>query len=233
MTALCLDRKRAWLVTGTASGILTLWDLRFGLLLKTWKTAVATSSGPAQINQCVVHPTRGKGRWVMVTVEPPRLGREGVVTNLIEVWDIETTALVETYATRVVENTSEALEEPPDVSAGNAEPSAASAIAALVKARQSSTSSAGTPRRASSESAPAEQLSSGPVPVIRAICVGYEFGGHSTMYRATAEGHAPGGRGFMISGSEDRRLRLWDLGKVERTTVLSGIEIESEKPTYG
>ena len=47
-----------------------------------------------------------------------------------------------------------------------------------------------------------------------------------------ADGHGVGGRGFMVSGSEDRRLRLWDLGNVDRTAVLSGLEVESDRPTY-
>jgi phosphoinositide-3-kinase regulatory subunit 4 len=36
----------------------------------------------------------------------------------------------------------------------------------------------------------------------------------------------------MICGSDDRKLRLWDLGKPERSMVLSGIDAENEKPTY-
>lgn len=237
MTTLCLDRKRAWLVTGTGSGMLTLWDLRFGLLLKTWKTAAATTNGSARIHQCVVHPTRGKGRWIMVAVDAPRATSESAATSLIEVWDIETTSLVEAYGTRVVSQTSTPLDEPPDVSAGNAEPSAASAIAALVKARQPGLGAPSTSRRGSSESTAREPMLSGPSPAIRVIFVGHEFGGHSTVHRATQMGPdgpvAAGGRGFMISGSEDRRLRLWDLGKVERTAVLSGLETESDRPTYG
>jgi phosphoinositide-3-kinase regulatory subunit 4 len=35
-----------------------------------------------------------------------------------------------------------------------------------------------------------------------------------------------------VSGSEDRKLTLWDLGKIERTTILSGAELENEKPSY-
>jgi hypothetical protein len=40
------------------------------------------------------------------------------------------------------------------------------------------------------------------------------------------------GRGFMLSGSEDRKIRLWDLGRVERTSVLSGLESEQERPSF-
>ncbi|KAJ7756949.1 hypothetical protein B0H16DRAFT_1537509, partial [Mycena metata] len=46
----------------------------------------------------------------------------------------------------------------------------------------------------------------------------------------TDSGH--GRRGFMVTGSEDRKLRLWDLSRLERTTVLSGLESEHERPAY-
>ncbi|KAI0267262.1 hypothetical protein BC834DRAFT_870444 [Gloeopeniophorella convolvens] len=236
ITSMCLDRKRAWIVTGTASGILTLWDIRFGLTLKTWKTASATTNGTSRIYQCVIHPTRGKGRWIIVAVEVARLSPETTPATLLEVWDIETTKLVETYSTRTMLKTSTPLDEPQEVSGGPTEPSTAGAIAALVRARQQGIGPQGV-WRPSGEPLKREPLLNGPSPDIRAVVVGHEFGGHSTIHRSVgsslnSEGYSTGGRGFMVSGSEDRKLMLWDLGKVERTTILSGVELEHEKPIY-
>ena len=39
-------------------------------------------------------------------------------------------------------------------------------------------------------------------------------------------------RGFIVSGSEDRRVRLWDVSRVERTSVLVSAEPENERPSY-
>jgi phosphoinositide-3-kinase, regulatory subunit 4 len=233
---MCLDRKHAWVVTGTASGVLTLWDVRFGLMIKTWKTASATVTGSSRIYECVVHPSRGRGRWIIVAVEAARPSSQDAPFTLLEVWDIETTRLVETYGTRIVSKASAALDEPQDHSGGMTEPSAASAIAALVRARQHGTGPQGT-RRPSTEAPMQEPLFNGSSPDIRALVVGHEFGGHSTIHRSAgsslnSEGLSTGGRGFMVSGSEDRKLTLWDLGKVERTTILSGAELENEKPSY-
>ncbi len=36
----------------------------------------------------------------------------------------------------------------------------------------------------------------------------------------------------MVSGSDDRKLTLWDLSKVERTTILSGAELDNDKRSY-
>src|SRR5438128_892771 len=43
ITAMVTDRSHNWLLVGTSRGILTLWDLRFRILLRSW-----------------VHPTKSK-----------------------------------------------------------------------------------------------------------------------------------------------------------------------------
>ena len=238
ITSMCLDRRRAWVITGTASGVLTLWDIRFGLMIKTWKSATAVAGGSSRIHQCAVHPSRGRGRWIIVAVETARSSSENVPSTLMEVWDIETTKLVEIYGTRMVSKASVVLDEPQDLSGGTTEPSAATAIATLVRARQHSigTGPQGT-RRQSAEGLSREVVHNGLSLDIRALVVGLEFGGHSTVHRSAgsslnSDGHSTGGRGFMVSGSADRKLTLWDVGKLERTTILSGAELENEKPSY-
>ncbi|KAF9516566.1 hypothetical protein BS47DRAFT_1371689 [Hydnum rufescens UP504] len=107
ITCTCVDSGRTWLVTGTQGGILTLWDLRFGLRLRSWR--VGTSSGsqtPMSIHQCVIHPTAGKRTLVVVAISPRSLSSQpSSVDNakaLIEVWDISKPVLVESFATREV-----------------------------------------------------------------------------------------------------------------------------------
>ncbi|KAI9511419.1 ARM repeat-containing protein, partial [Russula earlei] len=236
ITAICLDRRHAWAVTGTASGVLTLWDIRFGLIIKTWKAVSAVTSGSCRIHQCVVHPCRGKGRWIIVAVETSQSTSQNDPSILLEVWDVETTRLVETYGTRTTSKASANLEEPQDRSGGATEPTAAAAIATLVRTRQHGVGTQRT-RFSSTEPQTREAVANGPYLDIHGLVVGHEFGGHSTIHRSAgsslnSEGYSTGGRGFMVSGSEDRKLRLWDLGKLERTTILSGGELENEKPSY-
>lgn len=38
--------------------------------------------------------------------------------------------------------------------------------------------------------------------------------------------------GFMLSVGADRRVRFWDLGKAEASMVVSGIDVEENKPTF-
>jgi len=246
ITCLCIDRKRAWLVTGTATGVLTLWDLRFGMLLKSWKVGGSSSADTtksSRIHQIVLHPTQGKGRWVMVAFETTKPAAGGVdnssPTTLIEVWDIEKTSLMETYATREIvaggTSADEELPQPAEVTGEPTEVNPATAIAALVRSRQQSRTSLDRfAKRPAQSSSPGDSSLVRPSLDVRTMVVGSDLGGHSSRIEpdSSSGGRSSGGRGFMISGSEDRKLRLWDLARVERSAVLSGAETEIEKAGY-
>jgi phosphoinositide-3-kinase regulatory subunit 4 len=237
ITCLCIDRKRSWIVVGTSTGVLTLWDRRFGLLLKSWHVGVASTGRSVRIHQCVVHPSKGRGKWVMVSVEASKRTMDRSFTNLVEVWDIENSILMETFITRTG-STSDAIPEPHELTGVDADTSPAAAIATLVRSRQQPSGDV-RPTMSSRSSSSVDELLP-PAPDVRAFVVGLDFGGHSTVQRsefgelgvdAGISSTRTTGRGFMVSGSEDRKMRLWDLGKLERTTVLSGLS-ENEKPSY-
>ena len=115
ITCICLDRKRAWVVCGTSTGVLSLWDLRFGILIKSWKAGAAVRGHPVRVHQCTVHPTKGKGRWIVVALESPKdspVASGGETVTLVEIWDIEKTVLIEMFSTRSVPTSSSPLPEP-------------------------------------------------------------------------------------------------------------------------
>lgn len=249
ITCLCIDRKRAWVVCGTSTGTLSLWDLRFGILIKSWKVGGNSQGGKSvRIHQCLVHPTMGKGRWILVAMESD--GTRGSdnpakLRTLVEVWDIERTSLVESFGTRVATSNPEPVDKPEVVVADDAEMSPAEAIAALVQSRQEGSSSGvDYPGRRRSGTITGGSLRDGlpsmsPPPDVRAIIAGTDFGGHNVLHRSAMADQTSGStsgraamRGYMVSGSEDHRLRFWDFGRVERSTVLSGPDNDSEKPTY-
>ncbi|KAI1788273.1 hypothetical protein LXA43DRAFT_1025990 [Ganoderma leucocontextum] len=226
ITCLCPDRKRTWLICGTSTGVLSLWDIRFGIVIKSWK--------------CVVHPTKGKGKWVVVAVETHKASSDNPSHGLLAVWDIENTTLVESFTSRTVVSPSDTVEEPKEVGVDEAEMSPAAAIAALVRARQEGnsedTSIHGRPGFVGGD-APRQELLLSPFSDVRAIVTGTEFGGHTVMHRshmAESDGktaiRSSAGRGFIVTGSEDCKLRFWDLGRLERSTILSGTECETDRP---
>ena len=241
ITCLCLDRKRTWLICGTSTGVLSLWDIRFGILIKSWKVGLPLKGKFGRVHQCVVHPTRGKGKWVIVAVETHKAsGSDNPSHALLEVWDIENTTLVESFTSRTVASPSDAPEEPKEAGVDEAEMSPAAAIAALVRARQEGGSGDTSPRPGFvGAGAPRQEPPLPPFPDVRAIVAGAEFGGHTVMHRShigdvdgKAASRSSAGRGFIVTGSEDCKLRFWDLGRPERSVILSGMETESDRPAY-
>ncbi|TFK53148.1 ARM repeat-containing protein [Heliocybe sulcata] len=235
ISCMCLDQKRAWVVFGTTTGALSLWDLRFGILLKSWKVNAASGGKSSRVYHCTLHPTKGRGKWVMVAVESSRPGAEDSVTLLVEVWDVEKSCLVEAYAVRSVSNPSTPATEPSRPHSTEAEKNPAAAIAALVRSRQQD----GNRRSGTATQAVArETFLTSPSHDIRSMVVGLDFGGPSATHRSEigtipeGAGPARSGRGFMLTGSEDRRIRLWDLGRPDTTAVLSSADSEHDKPTY-
>ncbi|CAJ0749231.1 3875_t:CDS:10, partial [Entrophospora sp. SA101] len=83
ITAMVLDKKFRWLLTGTSRGILTLWDLRFRIQLRSW-----THPSKSRISRLLIHPQAMTGRaWVVVSA-----GK-----NEISIWDIEKIACKEAF----------------------------------------------------------------------------------------------------------------------------------------
>jgi phosphoinositide-3-kinase regulatory subunit 4 len=235
ITAMCIDKKKAWIVVGTSTGMLSLWDKRFGIILKTWQAGQVSGGRTGRIHQCVVHPTKGRGKWIMVAVEASRKGASRTSATIMEVWDIENTTLVESFVVRVG-SPEDPLPDPQPSQGAESNVSPAAAIAALVRARQTTTEAE---RRASMRSPFNDEIVPPPAPDVRAMVVGIDFGGFSTSHRSEfgdfvmdPVSSRNAAKGFVLTGSEDRRLRLWDLGQAEKTTVLSGLDSDHEKPTY-
>ncbi|KAF9557800.1 ARM repeat-containing protein [Agrocybe pediades] len=227
ITSLCIDKKRAWILVGTSTGVLTLWDNRFGLLIRSWHAGVTSAGKSSRIYQCCVHPSKGRGKWVIVTLESPKKVLDKPCGHLVEVWDIERAMLVETFITRVG-SAADPIEEPEEVVGADAETSPAAAIAALVRSRQ---------HKEDADRRLKDEAPQPPAPDIRALVAGADFGGHSTAPRSEfgqldPSSSSRSNRGFLLSGSDDGKIRLWDLGKFDRTSVLSGVENDYEKPTY-
>ncbi|KAG5357663.1 putative serine/threonine-protein kinase VPS15 [Yarrowia sp. C11] len=82
-TTFAVDKRGNWLVVGTSRGILTLWDLRFQLLVKSWGIP-----GRKAIHRICLQP-RGRGKRIFVS--------GGSSGGLVSVWDIERGSCSEVY----------------------------------------------------------------------------------------------------------------------------------------
>ncbi|GAA5975499.1 hypothetical protein JCM5350_002632 [Sporobolomyces pararoseus] len=240
ITSICVDRKHLWLVAGTASGTLTLWDLRFGLLLRSW------SIGARRIEKVALHPSKGKGRWIVVAAEGEELERkhsrkQGTV--VAEVWDLEQGTKVEEFRTispQQAATSSAALanrtnmflpnDELPSPAIHETTLDPAAAIEALLA------SSTAPPTKTSSRTS--EQSPAYILPSIRSFLLGTDYSlqpsarpsvGNPDSLEAR-EGKKDGG--FLLTGGEDRKLRFWDLGRATKSAVVSGLDLDEEIPIF-
>ncbi|KAF9128186.1 Serine/threonine-protein kinase [Mortierella sp. 14UC] len=93
ITAMVIDRRKTWLLVGTNRGVLTLWDLRFMISIRSW-----------------VHPT--KSRISRLVIQPPPLQngekpadyKDRIIVasgkNEVSVWDIEQNECLEIFGVR-------------------------------------------------------------------------------------------------------------------------------------
>ncbi|KAA1080349.1 Serine/threonine-protein kinase, variant 2 [Puccinia graminis f. sp. tritici] len=246
LSKLCIDQKKIWLAVGTTMGYLSLWDLRFGLLLKTWKMA----DGP--IHQLNVHPTQGKGRWVVIAALSTIDNHpERPTHQTLQVWDLEMGKLVQTFL--VSRSTSdvavdrfrakhEGLDDenchysnaksvaplPPQLNA-------TSAIERLLQENQCLEPS----KRQNILGPNPSQLLRQP-PTVSSFIIGSRY--HDNM-SSSGElimmadelniSQAPSRpAGYLISAGEDRRIRFWDLAVPERSNTVSGLEMEDDRPQF-
>jgi phosphoinositide-3-kinase regulatory subunit 4 len=201
ITAVCPTTH--WIMVGTMTGALSLWDLRFGLLVKSW-------SSRGGITSLGLHPARGRGRWVIASIRRNHEDPAGADTPLVETYDIETGKLVEEYETRT--SRPQAGTRAPalgrDVLQTKSE-----LIAELAGGR------GGVPSTSSDDLA-----------YVEALLVGETFSSLSPVLRdkddpTTQDKTRPG---WMVTAGTDRVIRYWDVSRPSEGFVVCGSQREKD-----
>jgi phosphoinositide-3-kinase regulatory subunit 4 len=86
ITAMTIDRLKNWLLVGTMRGILTMYDLRFQISLRSWLHPSKSRISTLMLN----HESRGENKQVIIAA-----GR-----NEISVWDIVNLQCLEVFAVK-------------------------------------------------------------------------------------------------------------------------------------
>lgn len=86
ITAMTIDRLNNWLLVGTMRGILTMYDLRFQIPLRSWLHPSKSRISSLMLN----HESRGESTQVIIAA-----GR-----NEISVWDIVNLQCLEVFAVK-------------------------------------------------------------------------------------------------------------------------------------
>lgn len=258
ITCACLDKKQSWLIIGTTSGVLTLWDLRFGLLLRSWTTLSAADGSRRGIHQIVSYPSKARSRHIIVAVETtntnaPRTASERLRGSItLEVWDIEKATLEETFVVAEsydnVEQSKPTAELPKISREGHPVPTnAASAIAELVRSRHAREKAQEETKQeldilptdiVVDPDAPVQAWMRPDVHALLALPDGNSLSQGSLASKKDLDStKAPVDKdktrgGMLLLGTESRRIQLWDLARLERSVVLSGLDQEQGPPQY-
>lgn len=203
--------------------------------------------GRRRIQQVLEHPSKGKGRWVIVAVESSEEeGREKEGGETVtEVWDIDRGIKVEEFKVLSPAQSSTLSSSPPPLTRrmtlettfalpeARLDPSAA--IEALLA---SSAPLTRYPRLPAPEN-DLPQSNHTTYPRVRAFLAGTQYATATNDFRGThsgelveAEGIVKRDMGYLITGGGDRKLRYWDLGRPSGSAVVSGLDIDEERPVY-
>ncbi|KAI1490584.1 hypothetical protein F5X96DRAFT_635429 [Biscogniauxia mediterranea] len=185
-TCFCVDRKRNWLLLGTSHGVLSLWDLRFKMRLKSWGLP-----GKSSIYRLSLHPTKGRGKWVCVA--------GGTGLGEVTVWDLEKTQCREIYRAG---GSREGPKEykPWDVDEDRGEGMLGHFATNIEPAASSGSSDRG----------------------VRAMVVG----------SGAMEDQRDVRYGYILTGGSDKKLRFWDLLRIEHSCVFSGLRSDEARPVF-
>ena len=186
ITCLCLDRKRTWIICGTSTGVLPLWDIRFGILVKSWKVGDSLKGKFGTVHQCVVHPTKGKGKWIVVAVETHKTSSSDNSSHtLLKVWDIEKTMLVESFVSRTVVSSSNSVEDPRRLRPGKRRRARLRpSLRSSEHGRKAAPATRPSGDLISSAQTPLVARRHCPFPDVRAIVAAAEFCGHTVTNRS-------------------------------------------------
>lgn len=211
-TTFCVDRKHHWLLLGTSHGIVDLWDLRFKLRVRSF--GIQANS---RIDRLIIHPTKGHGRWVMVSA-----GGE------ISVWDIEKLVCREVLRpstfrppnkTRPYQSWSPDDENSEKVLSRFAQEVAEDdALLQPALGPVVGDSSNGSPRRNSTTT----HASLPPLP-IPAVYVLHDY------LLNSSQPSEPYKYALLFTGGEDRALRYWDMQRPENSCIISGPQLLNEE----
>lgn len=222
ITTFCLDKKKNWLVLGTTHGVMDLWDLRFQLRLKSW--GLPGKGSP--IHRIVLHPLKGRGRWVCVA-------GGGIRDSEVMVWDIEKAQCVEVYqgeptpaytddtdvgmsdikptfpSTNVQDYEAWKIDEDPNIASDVFE---RMATTPLHHVDTHNDDGARSSQIAISPPAATSNLHRFPSSVRALVpCIDVQSEDKKSA--------------FLISGGFDRKIRLWDVGFPEASRVISGVSL--------
>ncbi|KAJ1976741.1 Serine/threonine-protein kinase [Dimargaris verticillata] len=227
ISAFVSDPRHTWLLVGTVRGVLTLWDLRFQVLVKTWQHP--SQARIYDLRLCVNPASRG--RWVWMATGH----------NEVSVWDVEQARCVQVFCgTRSWDDLKHEImrhqyqaQTPPTVNeALHGLGSASDELPATMdfnrapdgmRERTISGTACSSRTRTTSNASQASHQGSVAAALATTSPTGAETApshtGVDTAVRTLV--HPAHGKFVLVAGT-DRKIRYWDLECIDHSYVISG-----------
>lgn len=220
-TTFCCDKRHTWLLVGTTHGILDLWDLRFRVRLKAWGLP-----GWGSIQRIQLHPTRPRGRWVCVSSS----GSQG---NEITTWDIEKFCCREVFQATPLnanESTSNGTGHRTTSRATNARPRRFNLRSVEPWPVDEDRPEGMLSRFATSQPGPAGLEGEKDRPMPPNNPSGDRLGTwvFASGMNIPDDDKGSSKCGFIVSAGCDRKIRFWDLARIDHSMIVSGLDNVSD-----
>ncbi|TPX35937.1 hypothetical protein SmJEL517_g01766 [Synchytrium microbalum] len=246
LTALTLDRRRAWALTGTERGIMSLWDIRFGIRVRSWghpakarihrlepytapAYGLASSISASATGSNAI--SNGSTKFALVAVQ----GRNCEVSA----WDLEAAECREVWC--LVGSGSNTTSN----SNSNSNPTHGGLTSANADAINVNNASGSNNNSSNSSTTadPAEEMqrmygngmkarqppSQSDFDGVPALFAPEAINNYDNSVRAiVSQPDLP----FLLTGGTDRKIRLWDTVNVELSNVVSGLDVDDLAPRY-
>jgi phosphoinositide-3-kinase regulatory subunit 4 len=215
-TTVCVDRKRTWAAVTTSHGCICIFDLRFGLLLRT-------VSAEGFITTSNIHPTEGHDRWLMVGVDLSRATLSASAASVpervfIQTFDVSTGELVQVVGAGDIGSRQH--------HAGGAHPPSrpADAIANLIAEEAARTADEAVVRSEDGQ----ERHEAVQSAIVTTLFPAPLLGGMDEIKVQHPVEGAMAGASWLVTGGEDRLVRAWQLNDFRESYVLTGASRGSE-----
>lgn len=240
ISAIYVDSRYNWFVTGTSEGILTLWDLRYQIAVRQW-------SGQGRVLLIQGHPGNISGNWIVVSYGSRRSeasDSDPSIGPILFIYDVATSDITQVVA--VSQDGDASIVALRQIASSAQSPlrddgkTSASKIQSITQRENDVTAELDpfTQEAASGKDCPHRDILA--VHCIQGSRTNSSLEtGLRTVHEAAGTpqgkfvdeytGHTIRQAALMITAGEDRIVRLWNLSQINASIVISGSGKDAEK----
>ena len=226
ITCLCEDPKGQWLLAGTESGRMCVWDLRFTLMIREWQLSDRSTGLPLSPVSCVNSAQADQRNHAVIGVSQMAGRKSSGINTVAEVWNVQTGQQVTSFGVKEAGHDFQ-LDDPrtkSDVRSLSSKP--CEAIEQLLLQPSLLGEDLQPPCTNDLNMANGLALATSTSGYRSSVTTVRDLGKDwvdAGAVAASGKDHSNQGNlgGWLITSGSDRVIRFWDLGKIERSKVVT------------